>query len=219
MHGDRLVVPHAMMKGVLKDLHSAHQGVESTLTRARECIYWPRMKSAIRDHIFDCEACASYGLKKQKEPLISHKVPDRPWAKIATDLFELKKDYLVTEGYSSSFFKIARLTTTRSQALICKLKAHLPRYSIPDEVVSDNGLHFISKDFKAFQGSYGFIHTRTSPHHHQSNGKVETAVKQAKKVIWMAHSTGKDPFLALLTICNTPQEDLESSPAQRLMSW
>ena len=31
----------------------------------------------------------------------------------------------------------------------------------------------------------------------------------------MAHSTGDDPLLALLT---TPQEDLESSPAQRLMS-
>ena len=30
MRGDRLVVPHALRKGVIKDLHSAHQEVEST---------------------------------------------------------------------------------------------------------------------------------------------------------------------------------------------
>ena len=160
MRGDRLVVPHALRKGVIKDLHAAHQGVESTFRRARECIYWPEMKSAISDHVSHCETCASYGPKQQKEPLISHEVPDRPWAKIATDLFELKKKvYLVTVDYFSGFFEIDRLTTTTSQAVIRKLKAHLARYGIPDEVVSDNGPHFISKEFKAFQGSYDFIHT------------------------------------------------------------
>ena len=66
MRGDRLVVPHALRKGVIKDLHAAHQGVESTLRRARECIYWPGMKSAISYHVSHCETCASYGPKTER---------------------------------------------------------------------------------------------------------------------------------------------------------
>ena len=49
------------------------------------------MKSEIKNHITHRVACESYGYKQHNEPLISHEVPDRPWAKIATNIFELKK--------------------------------------------------------------------------------------------------------------------------------
>jgi len=47
--GDRLAVPKALRKRMLKALHSSHQGIESRLRRAREAIYWPIMKSSIKD--------------------------------------------------------------------------------------------------------------------------------------------------------------------------
>ena len=91
-------------------LHSSHQGIESTLRRARETIYWPNMKSDIKDFTSKCEACASYSTRQQKETLISHDVPDRPWAKISTDLFDLDhKSYMVTVDYFSGFFEIDSL--------------------------------------------------------------------------------------------------------------
>ena len=40
--GDRLVVPKTLRTRMLQTLHSSHQGIESTLRRARETIYWPK---------------------------------------------------------------------------------------------------------------------------------------------------------------------------------
>ena len=108
--GDRLVVPKTLRKRMLQTLHSSHQGIESTLRRARETIYWPNMKSDIKDFTSKCQTCASYSTRQQKETLISHDVPDHPWAKISTDLFDLdRKSYMVTADYFSGFFEIDRL--------------------------------------------------------------------------------------------------------------
>ena len=57
-----------------------------------------------------------------------------------------------------------------------------------------------------------------SPHHHLSNGKVESAVKIVKKIFAHAFKTGKDPLLCLLEWRNTPTEGFTSSPVQRFMS-
>ena len=124
----------------------------------------------------------------------------------------------MTVDYFSNFFEIDYLNTTSSNAVIKKLKGHIARYGIPDEVVSDNGPQYDSNEFQAFAQSYGFKHTRTSPHHPQSNGKAESAVKQAKKTLQMTRESGTDYYLALLNVRNTPQEGHNSSPAQRMMN-
>ena len=43
LRGDRVVIPKAFRKEIMIDLHTAHQGIESTPRRARENIYWPNM--------------------------------------------------------------------------------------------------------------------------------------------------------------------------------
>ena len=72
--------------------------------------------------------------------MICHEVPTRPWEKIAVDLFQLNgRDYMVTTDYYSSFFEVDSLTTKTAVEVIRKLKVHLTRHGIPDQVVSDNG--------------------------------------------------------------------------------
>lgn len=58
----------------------------------------------------------------------------------------------------------------------------------------------------------------SSPHHQQSNGKAESAVKIAKNLLKKAKDAGTDPLLALLAWRNTPSQGFNSSPAERLMS-
>ena len=87
------------------------------------------------------------------------------------------------------------------------LKAY--RYGIPDEIVSS--------EFQQFSKDYGFQHTCTSPHHHQANGKTESTVKQAKKTMPKAKTSGNDPQMALLDVRNTPIEGYGASPAQLIM--
>lgn len=58
----------------------------------------------------------------------------------------------------------------------------------------------------------------SSPHHHELNGKAESAVKINESLFKKAFLDGKDPLLALSEYRNTPVETIGSSPAQRLMS-
>ena len=198
--GHRLVIPKSLRRRVTDQLHASHQGVASTLRRARELVFWPNMSAELKDHISMCDICCALGPKQLKETLVCHDVPDRPWAKIETDLFEV------------------RVYNSGAASVIRKIKAQVARYGIPDEIVSDQGPQFMSREFKEFVSGYGIRHVMTSPYHHQANGKVEVAVKQAKRIPRVSKKTGGDPYLPLLTVRNTPQEHFETSPAQRLMS-
>lgn len=58
----------------------------------------------------------------------------------------------------------------------------MARYSIPEQLVTDNGPQLTSSKFKSFTKTWGIEHTTSSLHHSKANGKVESAVKTAKNV-------------------------------------
>ena len=123
---------------------------------------------------------------------------------------------MATVDYSSSFFEVDSLTTKTADEVIRKLKAHVVRLGITDQVVSDNGQPFASDRFYQFATTYGFENVSSSPTYAQSNGKVEKAVKTAESRLDKAAISKRDPYLTLLDWRNTPSEALNSSPAQRL---
>ena len=83
-------------------------------------------------------------------------------------------------------------------------------------LVSDNASQYRSSLFKTFARDWGFIHETISPGNSQANGAAEGAVKVAKRILRKSHSSGEDPYIALLNLRNTPTEGLNTSPAQRL---
>ena len=62
----------------------------------------------------------------------------------------------MTFDYFSSFFEVDRLTIKTAEEVVKKLKAHLARHGIPDQLFSDNGQPFPSAKFQEFANSYGF---------------------------------------------------------------
>lgn len=144
-------------------------------------------------------------------------IPSRPWEKAASDIFTWQgKHYLVTVDYLSNFWEMDKLHETTSREVIKKLKEHFSRYGIPSSLVSDNGLQYSSLEFQAFTREWDFEHYTSSPHHSQSNGKAESAVKSAKKLLSKCKKSGTDPHIALLELRNTPSQGIGSSPVQRL---
>jgi len=217
--GARCIIPSSLRADMLTRIHSSHGGIEACRRRGRECMYWPGMSSQITDFVQGCDTCRTLDPKQQKEPLINHDIPDRPWAKIGTDIMTIKEaDYLVTVDYFSDFIEIDRLDEKTGKEIIKKLKIHMARYGIPDTLVSDNGPPFGSRDFQSFSRKYEFDHVTSSPGYPQSNGKAESAVKIAKTLIKKAQKSGEDPYIALLDYRNTPTAGMNSSPVQRLMS-
>ena len=217
--GERAVIPDALRSDLTCRIHSSHLGVEGCLRRARECVYWQGMNEQIKTFISKCDICRSVDPKQQKETLHPHDIAYRPWAKVGTDLFSWhNKDYLVTVDYYSNFLEVDYLPDTKSSTVIRKLKAHFARQGIPDVLVSDNGPQYASHEFKTFSQKWEFEHRTSSPGYAQSNGKAESAVKTAKRLMQKAAAAGQDPYLALLDHRNTPSQGLATSPAQRLLS-
>ena len=123
---------------MLQKLHFRHEGIESTLRRAREAIYWPNMKSVIKDFTSRCETCVSYSTRQQKETLISHDFPDRQTVHIPVRL--TLQSYMVTVDNLSGFFEIDKLYDLKVSTVIRKLKTlGIALYGNPDEVESDSG--------------------------------------------------------------------------------
>ena len=104
-----------------------------------------------------------------------------------------------------------------AETIIERFKAHFSRYGVAEAVISDNGKQFTSEQFTNFARDWEFEHITTSPYHTQSNGKVESAVKIAKKIIKKATRSGQDVWKAIFDWRNTPTESMGSSPVQRLM--
>ena len=65
---------------------------------------------------------------------------DRPWSRVAVDLFTLdKKDYFVMVDDYSNYFEVNILNQITSAAVINSMKSQFARHGIPEEVQSDNG--------------------------------------------------------------------------------
>ena len=124
-------------------------------------------------------------------------MPNRPWQKVGVDIFTFHDyNYLLTVDYLSSYFEIDRLPSKRVCDIVYCLKQHFSRHGIPEVVFSDNN-PFNSREFKVFAANYEFRHDTSSPRYPQSNGKTESTVKTAKRLMTKALEDKRDPFLAL----------------------
>ena len=216
--GQLLVVPAAVRTELISVAHASHIGIEGCLRRMRECLYWPRMTTQVKDYLSKCEVCLSHRSAPPREPLQQHDFIARPWSKIGADLCQIDgRTLLVVCDYYSNFIEVARLNTVTTRSVLRELLPMFARFGLPDVLVSDNGPQFASAEFAVFVKQKGITHVTSSPHYAQSNGKAENAVKTLKLLFAKAKQSGESEYMALLDWRNTPSEGMSTSPAQRLM--
>lgn len=133
--------------------------------------------------------------------MIPSPLPELPWQKVATDLFEWKQQsYLLIVDYYSRFIEIARLNGLTASEVITRTKSIFTRQGIPETVVSDNGPQYSSEAYKTFAEDYQFKHVTSSPYFPQSNGEAERAVRTIKDLL----KKSGESHLALLAYRSTP---------------
>ena len=154
----------------------------------------------------------------QTEPLIPSELPDRPWQKVATDLFEFQKSqYLLVIDYYSRFIEIPKLSTTTSTNVITNLKSIFSRHGVPETVRSDNGPQYSSEQFAEFANQYGFSNITSSPKYPQSNRAAERAVRTIKDLLKKNKKMqNSDMYMEILAYRSTLLEN-GLSPAELLM--
>ena len=121
---------------------------------------------------------------QQKETLMPHEVPTRPWEKVGFDLFTLKGlNYLVIVDYYSNFIEVDHLENTDTKTVIRKLKLQFARHRLPCQLVSDNGPQLVSDEFHKFAKKWDFEHYMSSPHNSSANGMAESPVNMFKRIM------------------------------------
>ena len=218
MKGQQVVVPEHLRSQYIEHLHKGHPSADRTKSRAKDTVFWPTINKDISDAISRCAPCNSNKSHQQKEPLLIHPIPELPWSLISADIFEWNGiHYLVVVDSYSGWFELDTLHSLTSAAVIRKLKRQFAQHGSPEQMLSDNGPQFSSREFKEFSVRYNFQHVTSSPLYPQSNGLAENAVKQAKDLLEKTKRDGSDLCLGLLNLRNIPRGNL-GSPAQRLMS-
>lgn len=77
MRQNRIIIPAELRSGILKEIHSGHQGVSKCRDRARQSVWWPRLSSDLEELINNCAECRKASVQRP-EPLISSTLPELP---------------------------------------------------------------------------------------------------------------------------------------------
>lgn len=165
-----------MRSEMLKELHISHQGMQRTKAHTRKFIYWPSMTKHIEHMVETCPTCQQFQPRNQKEPLISHDIPELPWFKVAADIFEIRgQSFLLIVDYMSKFPEVMNIKGKTATTVIEKMKAVYARHGIPKELVCDH-VPFASYEMKKFAAEWGIKLTHSSPAYSQSNGLAERTI-------------------------------------------
>ena len=168
--GDKLLVPKELRPYMLHKIHETHLGMEKCKSQAREIMYWPGMLRDIEEIVSRCKVCAKYQPNNQREPMIPHEVPNRPWSKLGAEIFTYgSNDHSVVVDYFSEYLEVVSLPDKTAATVIRKLEAIFSRRGVPDVFMSDNML-FASREMKQFANEWGFKLITSSPTYPRSNG-------------------------------------------------
>ena len=218
LKSNKIVIPRVLRQNMLEIVHdTGHFGVEKSLSRARDVMFWPRISKDISQYVLNCHICLEHRSSNPKEPLSIPDIPEYPWQIVGTDLFSWdERNFLVVADYYSHYFEVKELSNMRSQSVLTLMKGIFARMGIPQKVISDNGPCYCSEEFSKFAKEWDFEHITSSPYHSQGNGFAEAYVKICKRILTKAKKAGTDPMLGILEYRATPL-NIGYSPAQLLM--
>ena len=159
-----------------KKIHAGHMGIVKCRERARQGVWWPGLSNQLQELVKNCEECCK-AQEQVVESLHPSPLPDLPFQKVGTDLFDWdKKIYLLIVDYYS--LEIAKLTGTTAVEVINHTKSIFARHGIPEIVISNNGPQYASAAYTQFSQEYGFSHITSSPLYLKGMAKRSVLLRQ-----------------------------------------
>ncbi|KAJ8946511.1 hypothetical protein NQ318_004646 [Aromia moschata] len=89
LRGSRIIIPMSLQLRCLQYLHQGHMGIVKCRQRAKTSIWWLGLSTQI-EHL-----CVEHR-ENPKEKFLKDNFPERPWQKVAIDLFKTDKWYLIS---------------------------------------------------------------------------------------------------------------------------
>lgn len=197
---EKLVVPAQLRDNIIHIAHEVHQGISRTTSVIREHYWWPLMNQEIKVKVENCAVCQSTDrpVKTAPAPLQPVKFPEQPWEKLGLDIVgpverapPSQRFFIVLLDYHSKWPEVQATSSVTSTTVITFLKNVFSREGLPCEIVTDNGVQFVSREFQEFLRQQGIKHRRTALYHPQSNGQVERFNRVLKSCLQLAVVQGR----------------------------
>ena len=91
---------------------------------------------------------------------------------------------LVAMDYVSKWAEAVATPTSDSREVIKFIRKNiLSRFGVPRAIISDGGSHFCNRSFETLLKKYGVTHKIALAYHPQTNGQVELANREIKKIL------------------------------------
>ena len=115
-----------------------------------------------------------------------------PWQRIHVDFAGpvAGKMLLVAVDAHSKGPEVISMASISAEKTISVLRELFARLGLPEQLVTDNGPQFISREFTGFMASLGIKHLRSAPYHPASSGAAERLVQTVKLAILAGEQSG-----------------------------
>lgn len=179
----KLWIPDPLQAELIVRAHdpplSAHRGRAKTLELLRRQYYWPGMAGQVRDYVRGCQVCKEVKAPNEtlRPPMGQQIIVDRPWQRLYIDLMgpyprsKAGNTHLLIILDQFTKFPLLHPIRTATAPIISKfLECHVFHlFGVPESILSDNGVQFISNVFKDLLKKYGIKHIRTALYSPQVN--------------------------------------------------
>ncbi|UYV69790.1 hypothetical protein LAZ67_7000738, partial [Cordylochernes scorpioides] len=167
LKGSRILLPSKLIKRVLRIAYETHQGMTRTKQLLREKYFWINMDFDIENLIRNCPICVRNQPLINDQPLQIVPLPSKPWMKLGIDIVgPIGHHYVLTViDYYSSYLEAMIIEDISSKTIIEKLMEIFAIHGYPHEVVTDNGLQFVSTSMERFLKECGIRHIKASPYY------------------------------------------------------
>ena len=209
---DKIFVPEEVRAAILAACHdhplAGHFGVHRTLDLLQRSFWWPDMEESCRSYVLSCTTCSRCKTARSKawgllRPL---PIPDRPWQTIAMDfIVELPP----SAGCSAIFVVVDRLskmahflplkgTPSARETAEIFIREIIRLNGIPRNIISDRGVQFTSRFWKALCKLLKIELSMSSAYHPQTNGQTERTNQTLEQYLRCFTTFVQDDWVALL---------------------
>ena len=198
---NQIIIPLKLRKKVIKAAHSlGHLGMNKTKQMLRQKYWFPEMNKMVEHIVGQCYECQVTTKEHRQEPLKMTEIPEKPWQVVSVDFGGPYPDghyNLVVIDKRTRYPEVELIYSTSFKPTKEKLRKVFATYGTPEQLESDNGPPFNSKEFAEFAAEEGFRHHRITPLHPRANGEAENFMKLLNKTEQRARLENKPANTAI----------------------
>ncbi|CAJ0968550.1 unnamed protein product [Ranitomeya imitator] len=206
---------------------SGHVGIKKTLNLLSRYYWWSTLRQDVHDFVATCATCARNKVPRKLSFGLLHPlpVPEGPWQQIAMDFITdlpcssgCATILVVVDRFSkmAHFVPLPGLPSAPKLAKIFILQI-FRLHGLPQRIVSDRGVQFRSRFWRALCKLLGISLDFSSSNHPQTNGQVERINQVLSSYLRHFTNAHQDDWVELLPWAefahnNHPNESSTKSP-------